>query len=166
MRNAKGHADDHRNGCNDCHPRDEGTAQVLLLEDGSRGTFGCILFSLAICLLIHLCQNLTLVDLDAQIMPRICAADTARVAFSEGYRWFEIEHRTLDRSRRLHMAAIQETTPKKNTPPESDPTKTDRNAPAGSKSSLGAESVRNGRPSTDDEVVEAIDEETPGLAGN
>ncbi len=64
------------------------------------------------------------------------------------------------------MAAIQETNPKKNTPPESDPTKIDRNASAGSESSLGAESIRDGRPSTDDSVVEAMDEETPGLAGN
>ena len=55
---------------------------------------------------------------------------------------------------------------KKNTPPESDPTKIDRNAPAGSENSLGEESVRDGRPSTDDNIVEAIDEETPGLAGN
>jgi hypothetical protein len=54
----------------------------------------------------------------------------------------------------------------KKTPPESDPTKIDRNAPAGTENSLGAESVRDGRPSTDDNVVEAIDEETPGLAGN
>ena len=38
----------------------------------------------------------------------------------------------------------------------------DVNAPAGSANSLGTESVRDGRPSTDDEVVEAIDEETPG----
>jgi hypothetical protein len=50
----------------------------------------------------------------------------------------------------------------KDTPPESDPTKIDRNAAAGSKTSLGAESVRAGRPSTDDSVVEAMDEETPG----
>jgi len=49
------------------------------------------------------------------------------------------------------------------TPPESDPTKVDRNAPAGSEDSLGAESVRDGRPSTDDSVVEAMDEESPGL---
>jgi hypothetical protein len=55
---------------------------------------------------------------------------------------------------------------KKKSPPESDPTKIDRNAPAGTPSSLGAESVRDGRPSTDDSVVEAIDEETPPLAGN
>jgi hypothetical protein len=49
----------------------------------------------------------------------------------------------------------------RSTPPESDPTKIDRNAPAGSENSLGAESVRDGRPSTDDSVVEAIDEEGP-----
>jgi hypothetical protein len=67
------------------------------------------------------------------------------------------------------MAATEEQTPKnrvKHTPPESDPSKIDRNAPAGSETSLGAESVRDGRPSTDDGTVEAIDEETPGLAGN
>ena len=51
----------------------------------------------------------------------------------------------------------------KRTPPESDPTKVDRNAPAGSDDSLGAESVRDGRPSTDDSVVEAMDEESPSL---
>jgi hypothetical protein len=51
----------------------------------------------------------------------------------------------------------------KRTPPESDPTKVDRNAPAGSEDSLGAESVRDGRPSTDDSVVEAMDEESPSL---
>jgi hypothetical protein len=51
----------------------------------------------------------------------------------------------------------------KRTPPESDPTKVDRNAPAGSEESLGAESVRDGRPSTDASVVEAMDEESPGL---
>ena len=51
-------------------------------------------------------------------------------------------------------------------PPESDPTKIDRNAPAGTPTSVGAESVRDGRPSTDDSVVEAMYEETPPLAGN
>jgi hypothetical protein len=51
-------------------------------------------------------------------------------------------------------------------PPESDPTKINRNAPAGTPSSLGRESVRGGRPSTDDSVVEAMDEEAPPLAGN
>ena len=39
----------------------------------------------------------------------------------------------------------------------------DPSAPAGSKNSLGAESVRDGRPATDDEVVEAIDEMGPGV---
>ena len=38
----------------------------------------------------------------------------------------------------------------------------DRTAPAGSENSLGAQSVRDGRPGTDDGVVEAIDEEGPG----
>ena len=37
--------------------------------------------------------------------------------------------------------------------------KIDRTAPAGSENSLGEESVRDGRPTTDDSVVEAIDEE-------
>jgi hypothetical protein len=67
------------------------------------------------------------------------------------------------------MAANQEETIKsirKGTPPESDPTKIDRNGPAGGENSLGAESVRDGRPSTDDSVKEVMDEETPGLASN
>jgi hypothetical protein len=67
------------------------------------------------------------------------------------------------------MAAAQEETTRnirKDMPPESDPAKIDRNAPAGGDNSLGAESVRDGRPSTDDSVVEAMDEETPGLVGN
>jgi hypothetical protein len=38
----------------------------------------------------------------------------------------------------------------------------DRNAPAGSKNSLGEESIRDGRPSTSDDVVEAKDEASPG----
>jgi hypothetical protein len=42
--------------------------------------------------------------------------------------------------------------------------KIDRTAPAGSESSLGAESVRDGRPESDDKVVEAIDEANPGAA--
>jgi hypothetical protein len=41
------------------------------------------------------------------------------------------------------------------------PTKIDPAAPAGSKNSLGEESVRDGRPTTDDGTVEAIDEQTP-----
>jgi hypothetical protein len=59
------------------------------------------------------------------------------------------------------MDATKETTTKKETPPESDHTEADRNAPAGSPNSLGAESVRDGRPSTDDSVTEAMDEEPP-----
>ena len=39
----------------------------------------------------------------------------------------------------------------------------DRTAPAGSEHSLGAQSVRDGRPATDDSVVEAMDEEGPGV---
>jgi hypothetical protein len=54
--------------------------------------------------------------------------------------------------------------PKKETPPESHSPEIDRNAPAGSENSLGAESVRDGRPSTDDSVIEAMDEEGPGIA--
>jgi hypothetical protein len=40
----------------------------------------------------------------------------------------------------------------------------DRTAPAGSENSLGAQSVRDGRPGADDGVVEAIDEEGPGTS--
>ncbi|MGD0796546.1 MAG: hypothetical protein ABR910_02375 [Acidobacteriaceae bacterium] len=36
-------------------------------------------------------------------------------------------------------------------------------APAGSEGALGAESVRDGRPASRDDVVEAIDEEGPGV---
>ena len=39
----------------------------------------------------------------------------------------------------------------------------DRTAPAGSENSLGAQSVRDGRPATDDSIVEAMDEEGPGI---
>lgn len=35
-------------------------------------------------------------------------------------------------------------------------------APAGTRSSLGAQSVRDGRPATCDDVVEAMDEASPG----
>jgi hypothetical protein len=45
-----------------------------------------------------------------------------------------------------------------------EPDKIDRNAPAGSEHSLGAQSIRDGRPATDDSVVEAMDEEGPGIA--
>jgi hypothetical protein len=68
------------------------------------------------------------------------------------------------------MAATQEKTTKNigNDATESsasDPhiIKIDRTAPAGSENSLGAESVRDGRPATDDGTVEAIDEAGPGI---
>ena len=54
------------------------------------------------------------------------------------------------------MDITQETQPtviSRETPPESDPTKIDRNS----------ESVRDGRPTTDDSVLEAMDEEFPPL---
>jgi hypothetical protein len=41
----------------------------------------------------------------------------------------------------------------------------DITAPAGSANSLGEESVRDGRPATDSEVVEAIDEEGTDVEG-
>src|SRR5271167_4958533 len=40
----------------------------------------------------------------------------------------------------------------------------DLTAPAGSKDALGAESIRDGRPTTDGSTVEAIDEEAPTSA--
>jgi hypothetical protein len=43
------------------------------------------------------------------------------------------------------------------------PSKIDPTAPAGTENSLGAESVRDGRPATDDGTVEAMDEKTPDL---
>jgi hypothetical protein len=48
--------------------------------------------------------------------------------------------------------------------PEPRDVKIDRDAPAGSENSLGAQSVRDGRPATDDSVVEAMDEEGPGIS--
>jgi hypothetical protein len=67
------------------------------------------------------------------------------------------------------MAANQEKTPKTladDATEESEPreAKIDRTAPAGSENSLGAQSVRDGRPATDDSVVEAMDEEDPGIS--
>jgi hypothetical protein len=43
---------------------------------------------------------------------------------------------------------------------------TDPNAPAGSPTSLGAKSDCNGRPTTDDSVVEAMDEQGPLTPGD
>ena len=59
------------------------------------------------------------------------------------------------------MAATQEETTRTIGSDATAAVKIDPTAPAGSKNSVGAESVRDGRPTTDDEVVEAIDEETP-----
>jgi hypothetical protein len=59
------------------------------------------------------------------------------------------------------MSPSQENKPR-NSADEACFTGTDRTAPAGSENSLGAQSVRDGRPGTDDGVVEAIDEEGPG----
>ncbi len=46
----------------------------------------------------------------------------------------------------------------KSAPPAIDPT-----ALAGTQNSLGAESVRDGRPATSDDIVEAMDEESPAI---
>jgi len=47
--------------------------------------------------------------------------------------------------------------------PTPDPTaQPDPTAPAGSPTSVGAQSIRDGRPSTCDDVVEALDEAGPG----
>jgi hypothetical protein len=65
------------------------------------------------------------------------------------------------------MAATQDKTTREKdatATTESDPhIKIDPTAPAGSESSLGAESIRDGRPDTDDSIVEAMDEEGPGI---
>jgi hypothetical protein len=47
--------------------------------------------------------------------------------------------------------------------PDTCSTNTDLSAPAGSKNSLGAKSDCNGRPTTDDSVVEAMDEQGPAI---
>jgi hypothetical protein len=62
------------------------------------------------------------------------------------------------------MTSIRTET-RKSATPAADPcsTTTDRNAPAGSKTSLGAKSDCNGRPTSDDSVVEAMDEQGPLL---
>jgi hypothetical protein len=59
------------------------------------------------------------------------------------------------------MAVTQQETPQKpgKTAPEAHVNTIDRTAPAGSENSLGAQSVRDGRPATDDSVIEAMDEE-------
>jgi hypothetical protein len=47
--------------------------------------------------------------------------------------------------------------------PNSRAIKVDPAALAGSKNALGAESIRDGRPAAGDDVVEAMDEEGPGV---
>jgi hypothetical protein len=61
------------------------------------------------------------------------------------------------------MSTTQEK-PTRNNSDEVRLTGINRNAPAGSENSLGAQSVRDGRPGSDDAVVEAIDEEGPGTS--
>jgi hypothetical protein len=61
-----------------------------------------------------------------------------------------------------NTGATRESNPPSKTDPKTDP-KIDPTAPAGSENSLGAESVRDGRPATDDSTVEAMDEETPDI---
>jgi hypothetical protein len=56
------------------------------------------------------------------------------------------------------MATKESNPPSKNSRFRIDPA-----APAGSENSLGAESVRDGRPATDDSTVEAMDEESPDI---
>jgi len=66
------------------------------------------------------------------------------------------------------MAAAQEKTRKDSGDDSVEPilhtNRIDRTAPAGSENSLGAQSVRDGRPATDDSVLEAMDEEDPALS--
>ena len=69
------------------------------------------------------------------------------------------------------MAEIQEKTNQQKTSNIGDPatppteSKIDPTAPAGSENSLGAESVRGGRPATDNTTIEAMDEESPDITG-
>ena len=68
------------------------------------------------------------------------------------------------------MAPSQEKKSKDIVNDSAEPDKIDRNAPAGSEHSLGAQSVRDGRPVTDDSVVEAIlkgiEDEMVGAVGS
>jgi hypothetical protein len=58
------------------------------------------------------------------------------------------------------MGAEQRTPPVPET--TAHPSTPDPNAPAGAPESVGAESIRDGRPNTCDDVIEAIDEAGPG----
>jgi hypothetical protein len=59
------------------------------------------------------------------------------------------------------MAATPEETTRTTSKDATPSVKIDPTALAGSRNSLGAESVRDGRPTTDDDIVEAMDEATP-----
>ncbi len=62
------------------------------------------------------------------------------------------------------MAQSQENaTSNHTTPAASGSAPIDLDAQAGTSKSLGTESVRDGRPSTGDDTVEAMDEEGPGI---
>jgi hypothetical protein len=69
------------------------------------------------------------------------------------------------------MAATQEKTIRHNSAEATATTESvprvirvDPTAPAGSENGLGAQSIRDGRPATCDDVVEAMDEEGPGIS--
>lgn len=72
-------------------------------------------------------------------------------------------HPILGSCEEVNMAAINDDKTVANLKSAPNAIKIDREAPAGSKNSLGAESVRDGRPSSDDTVVEAMDEESPDI---
>jgi hypothetical protein len=75
---------------------------------------------------------------------------------------FRRQHLTSQADRgEYKMSLPQKKSPDKALPVES--AKIDRNAPAGSPNSLGAKSIRDGRPATDDSVVEAMDEKSPDI---
>jgi hypothetical protein len=84
------------------------------------------------------------------------------------YRALDILHPTcqVERGECIMAATQKRTTTVDNVTAESHPrsTEIDPTAPAGSKDALGAESIRDGRPATDDSTVEAIDEEGPGIS--
>jgi hypothetical protein len=64
-----------------------------------------------------------------------------------------------------NTGASRESDPPSKIDPNTDSkdSKIDPHAPAGSENSLGAESVRDGRPASDDSTVEAMDEESPDI---
>jgi hypothetical protein len=59
----------------------------------------------------------------------------------------------------------QETVVSRKTPPESDPTKMDRNTPADTPAPSVTENVPEKRPKSDDSGVESINEEVPPVGG-